>query len=164
MERNAVHFQVPTPGRWGSHFLKPISTSQWRQRFFERGKGNRTKRSRKGVEKFFPCRQAQYVPIRQVRIWCASSWFSHPGSTSPQLHAILGPWLKVSKPLRAGMPERQSLYLLKLVPTILIQTCCLSSSYILVSQHVKKQCQKNGVVGYNSPPLHNHCAVYLKLI
>ena len=40
--------------------------------------------------------------------------------------------MKVSKSLRAGMLEGQGLYLLKLVPKILMQTCCLSISYMSV--------------------------------
>ena len=51
------------------------------------------------------------------------------------------------------MSDGRGLYLLKLVPRILIQTCCSSTSYILVSQHLQKQRVKNGGAGYNFPPL-----------
>ena len=84
--------------------------------FYKEGKGNRTKRSKKGVAKFSTCRQAQSIPIRQVMVCCVSSWFSHPGFKSFWLHVNLAPRLKVSKSPRAGMLEGQDLYLLKLVP------------------------------------------------
>ena len=76
------------------------------------------------------------MPITQVMArcassWRASSWFSHPGFTSSWLHIILAPWMKVSKSPGARMPKGRSLYLLKLVPRILIQTCCSSISHIL---------------------------------
>ena len=90
--------------------------------FIRRERGNRTRTSREGVETFSACRLAQSILIRQVMVQCASSWFSHPGFHS-----------KVSKSLRGGMAEDQSLYLSKLVPRILIQRCCLSSSYMLVT-------------------------------
>ena len=50
---------------------------------YKEGEGNRTQRSGEGgcVAKFSTCRQAQSIPIRQVIVQCASSWFSHPGST-----------------------------------------------------------------------------------
>ena len=64
--------------------------------FYKEGEGNRTKRSREGIGKFFLCRQAQSIPIRQVVVRCASSW----------LHAILAPRLKVSKSPGAGMTRR----------------------------------------------------------
>ena len=41
--------------------------------FYKEGEGNRTKRSREGVEKFSTCRLAQSIPIRQVEVWCVSS-------------------------------------------------------------------------------------------
>ncbi|KAF6119668.1 hypothetical protein HJG60_010118 [Phyllostomus discolor] len=56
--------------------------------------------------------------------------------------------LQVSTSLRAGMTKGWSWYLLELVLTIFIQTCCLSTSYILVSQHLQGQCQKNIGVDY----------------
>lgn len=54
------------------------------------------------------------------------------------------------------MTESQSLYFLKLVLSLLTQTNCLSTSYVLVSQHLQKQCRKNGRVDYNSPLLQGH--------
>ena len=116
------------PGRWETHVTKPISASQWRQRFFffffyirkERGTGQRDQGW--GVEKFSIWRLAQSILIRQVMVQCASSW----------LYVILSAWLKVSKSTRARMPEGQSLYHLKLIPRILTQTCCWSTGHILV--------------------------------
>ena len=61
----------------------------------------------------------------------ASPWCSHPGFPSSWLHIILAPWWKASKFPRHGIPEGWSLCLLKLVPRILIQTCCSSISYRL---------------------------------
>ena len=94
--------------------------------------------------KFSTCKLTESIPVRQVMVGCASSW----------LHIILVPWLKVSNSLGAVMPkvsnslgavltkvtnslgavmpEGRSLQLLKSVPKILIQTCCLSTSYTLV--------------------------------
>ena len=66
--------------------------------------------------------------------YCASSW----------LQVILAPQLKVSKSPRAGMLEGQSVYLLKLVPRILIQTCCPSISYTLLRVSALQKRQKNG--------------------
>ena len=84
-----------SPGRWGTHVSKPISTSHWRQRFFyKEGEGNRTKRSREGVAKFSMCRQAQSIPVRQVMVRCASSW----------IHIIL------VLPLPDSMGERQQIF------------------------------------------------------
>ena len=51
---------------------------------------------------------------------------NHPGLV------ILAPQLQVSKCPGAGMPEVWSPYLLKLVPSILTQICCSSTSYMLV--------------------------------
>ena len=100
-----------------SHLKSHLLTSVVAEVFYKEGEGNRTKRSREGVAKFSACRRAQCIPIRQVMVRGASSWFSHPGCTSSWLQ-----WLKVSKSPGAGMPEGQGLYLLKLVPRILKQT------------------------------------------
>nr|KAF6324781.1 hypothetical protein mMyoMyo1_008251 [Myotis myotis] len=56
----------------------------------------------------------------QVTVWCASSW-----SLSSWSYVILVLHLKVSKSSRTGTTDSWSLYLLKLIPRILIQTCCL---------------------------------------
>ena len=123
--------------------------------FYKEGEGNRTNSSRGVVKKFFTWR-AQSIPIRQVMVHCASPWFSHPGLTWSWLYINLAGWLKVNTSLWAGMPEGQSLYLLKLVPRILIQTCYSSTSYMSQSQHLQKQCQKNDGVSYNFPLLQEH--------
>ena len=60
--------------------------------------------------------------------------------------------LEVSKSPGAGMPEAQRLYLLKLVPRILIQTCCLSTSSILARVSIyKNNVRRRGAGGYNFP-------------
>ena len=68
---------------------------------------------------------------------------------------ILAPLLKVRKSPRAGMTEGQGLYLLELVSRILIQTCCLYTSYIFVRVSISETMSKNGGVGYNVPLLQN---------
>ena len=65
--------------------------------------------------------------------------FLSPAKHFKAADALRGSAVRV---LGAEMPEGQSLYLLKLVSRILIQTCCLSKSYILVSTYrnnVKKK-------------------------
>ena len=76
----------------------------------------------------------------------------HPGYMSPWIHVTLAPQLKASESPRTGMPEGQSLYLLKLVPRILIQTCCSCTSYLLESA-LTETMSKEWWVGYNFPPL-----------
>ena len=66
------------------------------------------------------------------------------------------PWIKASKPPGAGMLKGRSIYLLKLVPRILIQTYSSSTSYILArisTYKKKKKGKKDGGVGYNFPLL-----------
>ena len=100
--RWGIHISKPSSWKMGTHVTKPTSISHWRQNFYKEGEGSRTKRSRKGVEKFSTCRPAQSTPIRPVMVRCAASWFSRPGFMSSHLHVILDPWLKASKPLRMG--------------------------------------------------------------
>ena len=92
--------------------------------------------------------------VRTDKVRCASSWISHPRFTSSQLPVILDPWLKVNKSPRAGMPEGQGLYLFKLVPRILIQTCCSFVSYILVRVRTYRNNVK-GMVGWVA--ISHHC-------
>ena len=78
---------------------------------------------------------------------------------------ILASLLKVSKYPRAGMPEGRSLYLLKLVPRILTQTCCSSTSYILVSTYrnnVKRMVEWVTIPHYNFPLLQFQRVVRLR--
>ena len=70
--------------------------------------------------------------------------------------------MKVSISPRAGMLEGQCLYLLKLVPRIVIQTCCSFSSFMLVRVSIYRNNVK-GLVGwvtishhYNFLLLHIH--------
>ena len=46
------------------------------------------------------------------------------------------------------MSESRSLYLLKSVPRFLINMLFISKLHISHSQHLQKECQKNGGVGY----------------
>ena len=102
----------------------PISPLKGGRGFYKVGEGNRTKRSKEGIKMFCMCRWVESILIRQVMVSCKSSWFSAPGFTSFWLNVTLAPG--------AGMPKGCRLYYLKLVLRILIQTCCLSTSYILV--------------------------------
>ena len=87
-----------------------------------RERESRTKRSRVGGRKVLYIRLAQSIPIRTselVKQWSGVRAI-HPGFRHPSSR------LKVNK--SQGV-EGQSLYLLKLVSKILMQTCCLSTSY-----------------------------------
>lgn len=79
-------------------------------------------------------------------IWCASSWF-----LSSRFYIFLILWLKVSNSPRAGMSEDRSLYLLQLVPRILTQTCCSSTSYKLVRVGTSSNTVR-GMVGWVTIP------------
>ena len=104
-----------------------ISTSQCRQGLW--GGGGETEQRDRGVrvEKFSACSAAVYsdmdLETGHARAWCSLSWF----------YIILVPWLEVSKFPRAGLPEGWGLHHLNLVPRILIQTHCSSTSCILES-------------------------------
>ena len=74
---------------------------------------------------------------------------------------ILTPWLKVSKSPGAGMPKGWSPYLLKLVPRILIQTCCSSTSHTSVRISTYKNKAKEWWGGFNFPLL-QHAAMHTK--
>ena len=119
--------------------------------FYKKGEGNRTKRSREGVEKFSMCRQAQSILIRQVMVWWASSCFSHPGFTSSQLHTILAPWLKVSKSPQGGMPQGRSLYFSKFLG-FYTNMLFIYKLHISQSQHLHKNVRR--MVGWVRIP---HC-------
>ena len=71
--------------------------------FYKDREGNRAKRSRERVEKFFVCRRPQFIPIRQLMVQCASSCLvilalHHPGFMSSWLtvEGWCGPWPVVS--------------------------------------------------------------------
>ena len=133
MERKVVYSDIGHLEDGASCLKAHLHFSVESEVFYKEGGGNRTKRSREGIEKFSTCRLVQSFPIRQVMVWCASSWFCHSGFTSCQLHVFPAPQSKVMKSPGSGIPEGWSLYLLKLVPrSLIIQTCCLSTSYILV--------------------------------
>ena len=105
--------------------------------FIRMERGSRTKRSRGGCWKFSSCGPAQSTPIRTsklVKQLYASSWF-YSWRSAP----------------RAGMTEGWSVYLLKLVPRILIQTCCLSTRYILVRDSIYRNNVKR-MVGWVTVP------------
>ena len=77
---------------------------------------------------------------------------------SSWIHVILASQMKVSKPpvsstipSEVGMPEGWSLYLLKLVPRILVQTCYSSTSYILVRVSTYRHNVKT-IVGWVTVP------------
>ena len=77
--------------------------------FIRRERGTE-QRDQGGVAKFCTHSRAQSIPIRQVLVQCASSWFSHPGFLSSWLYVILAPRLKVSKSPGDGLPKDWSLY------------------------------------------------------
>ena len=119
--------------------------------------GNRTQRSGRRLRSSLHA--DEHSPFRHVK---RRSSVCHPGSaiqpTSPWCYIALAPWLKVSMCPGAGMPEGWSLCLSKLVPRILIPTCCLSTDYVLV-RHTRRNDVRR-MVGrvriphcYNFPPL-----------
>ena len=78
----------------------------------------------------------------------------HPG-----FYIILAPQLKVSRSPRAGRPEGQNLYLWKLFPRILIQTCCFSASY----ESVRVSAYRNNVkrmVGWATIPHYSNSLLW----
>ena len=121
--------------------------------FDKEGEGNRTE-SKKGVAKFSTCRPARSALIRQVTVLCASSCLVI------RLHSVLAPQLKVSKSSGAGMPEGWSLCFSKLLPRILIQTRCSSTSYILVRARTYRHKVKR-MVGWVTIP---HCYSFPPLL
>ena len=122
LEDGGLLSQSSSPGKMGHSSHKAHLRLSVQAEVFIRGGGD--KKMKGGVEKFSERRRARSIPIRQVMVWRTSSWLSHSGFPSSQLHIILAPRVKASKSPRAGMPEGQSLYLLKLVPRIPIQTHC----------------------------------------
>ena len=70
--------------------------------------------------------------IREVTVRSVSSWLSRPAFRSSELPGRRSANLPELGCLKAGLPESRVLYLVKLVPRILIQTCCASMSYTLV--------------------------------
>ena len=131
LEGGGLVSQSPSFGTMGDSHLKAHLPLSVEAEVFIRTEGNRTKRSREGVAQFSTGRRTQSIPMRQVMARCVS-----------RLHVILAPWLKVSKSPRAGMPEDPNLYLLKLVPRIPTQTCCLSIRYRLVRVHTYRNSVK----------------------
>ena len=74
--------------------------------------------------------------------------------------------MKVSKSLQAWIPEGCSLYLLKLVPRILKQSRCSSTSYIFIRVSTYRNNVKR-MMGWvtlshpdNFPSLHHHTALW----
>ena len=95
--------------------------------FYKEREGKQTKEiNGKGLKSSPMCRLAQSIQIRP------QNWSRSGLACIILVENILVLHLEVSKPPRAEMTECQCLYLLKLVPRILTQTCCLSTSYILV--------------------------------
>ena len=143
----------------GSCYKAHLHISVEAEVFIRREKGNKTK-IKVGIEKFSTCKWTQSIPVNDGPVCFFLAY-------SSCLHIILAPGSKVSTSPRARMPKGQSLYVLKLVPRILIQTCCLSTSDISQSEHLQKHCQR--MVGwdtishcYNFPPL--QCSWCLSMI
>ena len=97
-------------------------------------------------------RRARSIVMRQVMVPCASSWFTHPGS--------------LGKSPRARMLGGRGLYLLKLVPRILVQARCSSTSCILVRVSTYRNNVKR-MMGWvilshpdNFPLLQHHTALW----
>ena len=100
VKRRVVYFRCRQPGRWGLLSQSPSSHLSGCRGFDQEGEGNKTKRSRVGVE-VFTVQTSTVHSNKTVMAQCASSRFSHPGFTSSWLHSgrsanlpKLG-WLKV---------------------------------------------------------------------
>ena len=115
-------------GRWEIHVSKPISTSQWRQRFLL---GGRWEQNNYMQTSTIHSDKAIDGPVRCVSSWLVimDSW--HPGFTSPWLHG-----LNISKSLGTGMLEGQGLYLLNPGPyDSYTNTLFISKLHIRVSTY-----------------------------
>ena len=158
-------FRCWPPGRWGTHISKPIFweggglTSQNPSLPLSTGRGFYKEGG--GWKVLY----VQTSPVLSSKasggLVCITPASAHCGFTSLWLHVILTPRVKVSKAPRAGIPEGWNLYLLKLVPRIPIQTCWLSTRYILVRVCTYRiNCQKKGgwvtIPCYNFPLLQFH--------
>ena len=74
---------ISKPISWGNVGLRSQSPSphlRGGRGFYKNGERNRTKRSREWTGKFFTCRLAQSIPIRQVMVRCTLSWLRPPDS------------------------------------------------------------------------------------
>ena len=123
-----------------SHLKAHLYLSVQAEVFTRRERGTEQRWS-KGVAKFSTHRQARSIATRPVLVRCASSWFSHPR------FMVEGQQISFDH-------EGWSLYLLKLVPGILSQTCCSSTSYILVRVSTYRHHVK-GMVGWVTTPHHS---------
>ena len=146
--------QSPSPGKKGDSCLKAHLHISVQAEVLKRRRRRQNNEIKGGAWKFSRRRRAQSISIRQVVVWCAPSWFSRPGFMSSWLHVILAPQLKASKFPRTGLPESGSLYLLKLVPRLLVQTRSSSTSYILVRVGTYRNNVKR-VVGWVTMLCHN---------
>ena len=130
MEDGELMSQSPSPGKKGDSCLKAHLHISVQAEVLKRRRRRQNNEIKGGAWKFSRRRRAQSISIRQVMVWCAPSWFSRPGPSSSWLLVILAPQLKASRFPGAGLFESHSLYLLKSVIKILIQTRCLYTSYI----------------------------------
>ena len=142
VHRKGFIFRYLQPGGLGLPSQKASLHLSGEAEAFTRRARETGQRSREG---FIPIRRV-VVPGQLILDSCrrdfTSSWL---------------PRRNVSKPPGAAMPAGRSLYLLKLVPRILTQTCCVSISCIFVSVSThRNKCQEIGGVGYSSPPSRCH--------
>ena len=83
---------------------------------------------------------------------------------SSWIDVILASWLKIGKSSGAGTPEGWSLYLLKLIPRIIVQTCCSSISYIVVRVSTYRNNGKRMMGWVTISHRHNFPLLYLHRI
>ena len=103
-----------------SHLKAHLHLSVEAEVFIRRERKTEQRDQGRGVKS--PLYADKHSPFQKGK-W--QSGVRHPGLV------IRAPQLKVCKSPRAVMPEGWSLYLLKLLPRILVQTCCSSTSHIL---------------------------------
>ena len=89
LEDGGLTSQSPSPGKMEDSRLRAHLHISVKAEVFirrERRVDQIEQRLREGDEKFSTCRLAQSILIKQMMVRCASSWFSHSGFTSSQLH------------------------------------------------------------------------------
>ena len=117
-------------------------TSQCRQKFLYGGRGKTEQRDQgEGLGKLSVCRRAQSILSKLGFI-------------------ILVLQLTVNNSLKAGMAEGRSLYFLKLVLRVLIKTCSLPTSCVLVRVSIYRKNVKR-MVGRVTIP---HCYIIAGLM
>ena len=137
MWRKVVYLQMPAIWKMGDSCPKAhLHLSVEAEAVIRRERGTEQRDQRREFKSSL--RADEHSLFRYVMVRCASSWFSHPGSTSFCFHG----WRPAN--LLGLACLKVKVYILKLVSRILTQTYSSSTSWhICQSEHLQRQCQKN---------------------